>query len=147
MTKVVVTLRVTSLPHAQGAAYFSRGPRSPLPAQARCPSRPRRRQTVPPREDGLARYVVDNKDQPAPAVAVGPIVEPFGREHRVLRRLNQSRLIIAVGKGDDAFDPQQIAAASPGKRAQRPREIEPRHRALQHDREGVDAVAMHRRDL
>ena len=63
------------------------------------------------REDFVARDVVDDKDEPAAPVGVGPGVEPFRREHRVLRRLHDGRAVGAVGEGDEAFDPQQVGAA------------------------------------
>ena len=93
------------------------------------------------REDFAARNVVDDKDEAAAADVIRPGVEPFGREHRVLRRLDERRLVVAVAERDNAFDAQQIAAMGAGKRAQRLGEIEPGD-GIEDHREAVDAVGM-----
>ena len=42
------------------------------------------------REHVRPGYLMDDKDQAAAPVGIRPIIEPFGREHRVLRRLHQA---------------------------------------------------------
>ena len=93
-------------------------------------------------EDLLGRDVVDDKDEPAAMVGIGPVGEPFRREHRVLRRLDDRRPLRAVGERDDALDPQQIGAARLRQPAERAGEIEPADRAFEDDRKGGDAVRM-----
>ena len=96
------------------------------------------------REDFVGRDVVDDKDEPAALVGVGPGVEPFRREHRVLRRLHDGRPVRAVGEAHEALDPQQIVAAVLRQPAERAREIEAADRAVEDDREGRDAVGVGR---
>src|SRR5439155_15192351 len=93
-------------------------------------------------EDFLGPDVVDDEDQAAAMVVVGPAVEPLRREHRVLRRLDDGRASRAVGELDDALDPQQIIAAVARQPAERAREIEAADLALQSDSEYRDAVAV-----
>ena len=85
---------------------------------------------------------VDDKDEPAAAVIVGPVVEPFGREHRVLRRLHDRRPAGPVGKLDDALDAQQVGAALAGKPAERAGEVEAARRPAEDGGKGGDAVGM-----
>src|ERR1700722_19654062 len=92
------------------------------------------------REDFGARNVVHDKDEPAALVRIRPAVKPFGREHRVLCRLDQRGLSVTVGEGDDALDPQQIAAMCAGERAQRSGEVEPTDSAAKNYGEAVDAM-------
>src|SRR5438067_8319419 len=93
-------------------------------------------------EDLLGRDVVDNEDEPAALIVVGPAVEPFRREHRVLRRLDDGRPSGAVGKLDDALDAQQIVAAVARQPAEGAGKIEAADLALQSDSEYSDAVAV-----
>ena len=50
------------------------------------------------REDFVGRDVVDDEDEAAALVGIGPGIEPFRREHRVLRRLHDRRPVRAVGE-------------------------------------------------
>src|SRR3954463_8008854 len=76
-------------------------------------------------EDFVGRDVVDDKDEAAALVGIGPGIEPFGREHRMLRRLHDGRPIRAVGEAHKALDPQQIVAALLRQPAESARKVEP----------------------
>ena len=55
------------------------------------------------RENFVGRDVVDDKDEAAALVGIGPGIEPFRREHRVLRRLHDRRPVRAVGEAHEAL--------------------------------------------
>ena len=95
-----------------------------------------------PREDFVGRDVVDDKDEAAALIGIGPGIEPFRREHRVLRRLHDSRPVRPVGEAHQPLDAQQIVAAVLREPAERAREIEAADRAVEDDREGRDAVGV-----
>jgi hypothetical protein len=76
-------------------------------------------------ENLVGADVVHDKGEPTAIVVVGPCVEPFGREHRVLRRLDDGRAPGTVGKRHDALDPQQIVAAVLRQSTERTGKIEP----------------------
>src|ERR1051326_6636791 len=59
-------------------------------------------------EDLPGGGVVHDKDAGAAMVAVRPAIEPFRREHRVLRSLHDRWAARPIGEFDDAFDAQQI---------------------------------------
>src|SRR5215471_5086352 len=92
------------------------------------------------RKDLGTRDVVDNEYQSAAAVVVGPVVEPFGREHRMLSRLHDSRALRAVGKAHDPLDAKQVGSALAGETPQSARKIEAADLAFEDDGKGVDAV-------
>ena len=93
-------------------------------------------------EDRRDGDVVDDEDEAAAMVVIGPIGEPFRREHRVLRRLDDRRLARTVGEFDEALDPQQIVAAVLRQPAEGAGEIKPADRPVEGDGEGGDAVAV-----
>src|SRR6266498_2065196 len=75
-------------------------------------------------------------------VGVGPGIEPFGREHRMLRRLHHGRLAGAVGEFNEPLDPQQIVAAVLRQSAEGAGEVEPADRSPERDGKGSDAVTV-----
>ena len=85
-----------------------------------------------------------DKDEPAAPILVGPIVEPFRREHCVLRGLHDSRVLGTVGKAHDPLDSKKVVAALTGEPAERAGEIETADVAAKHHPEGVDAVSVGR---
>ncbi len=87
---------------------------------------------------------MDDKDEAAALVGIGPGIEPFRREHRVLRRLHDCRPVGTIGKAHEALDAQQVVAAVVSQPAERAREIEPADRAAEDDRVGRDAVGVRR---
>src|SRR5205823_5856333 len=91
-------------------------------------------------ENLLGRDVMHDKDEAAAMVRIRPAVEPFRREHRVLRGLHDCRSAGAIDEFDKAFDAQQIAAAVARQTAQGAREIEAADGALKGDGEHRDAV-------
>jgi hypothetical protein len=93
-------------------------------------------------EDLIGRNVVDDKDKPAAAVGIRPVIEPFRREHRVLRRLHDGRSAGPVGELDDAFDAQQVVAAVARQPAEGTGEFEPPDRAFQRDGKHGDSMAV-----
>ena len=94
------------------------------------------------REDFVGRDVVDDEDEAAALVGIGPLIEPFGHEHRMLRRLYNSRPVRPIGKAHEPFNPQQIVAAVLREAAESAREIEPADRTVENDGEGRDAVGV-----
>ena len=59
-------------------------------------------------ENLLGRDVMHDKDEAAAMVRIRPAVEPFRREHRVLRGLHDRRPARPIREFDKAFDAQQI---------------------------------------
>src|SRR5437868_4499286 len=93
-------------------------------------------------EDLLGWDVMHDKDEAAAMVRIRPAVEPFRREHRVLRGLHDCRPARPVGEFDKAFDAQQIAAVVACQPAQSAREIEAARRFPQLQREDADPVTV-----
>ena len=94
------------------------------------------------REDFGARDIVDDKDEAAAVILVGPVLEPFRREHRVLSCLHHSRPLRAIGEAHDPFDPQQVGAALAGEAAQSAGKIETAQLAFENHAESIDAVGV-----
>ena len=86
--------------------------------------------------------VVDDKHEAAAMVAVRPAVEPFRREHRVLRGLHDRWAARPVGEFDNAFDAQQIAAVVARQPAQGAGEIETADGTLEGYGEDSDVVTV-----
>src|ERR1051325_1982379 len=95
-------------------------------------------------EDFVGRNVVHDKDEPAAAVLVRPVVEPFRREHRVLRPLDHCRALRPVGESNEPLHPQKIVAAVLRQPAERAGEIEPAYATVKDDRESSDAMRVRR---
>src|SRR4051812_14540270 len=87
---------------------------------------------------------MDDKDEPAAPVFVRPGIEPFRREHRVLRRLYDGRPVRPVCKTNETLDAQEVVAPVLRETAQRAREVQTADRAVEHDRECRDAVGVRR---
>src|SRR5215831_5104808 len=94
------------------------------------------------REDLVARNVVNDKDEPAAMVLIGPVVEPFRRKHRVLGGLHDSRLLEPVGKRNNTLDAQQVGAARAGEAPQSASEVESRDGSFEDHTERIDAVGV-----
>ena len=93
-------------------------------------------------EDLGSRNFVHDKDETTSLILIGPIVEPFRGEQRVLCRLHDGRMLGPVGKAYDPFDPQQVVAALAGQPAERAGEIEPADLTREHQCKGVDAMGV-----
>src|SRR3984893_3865173 len=93
-------------------------------------------------EDFGPRDFVDHKDKTAAPVLVGPRVEPFRREHRMLCRLHHCRPLGPVGKAHDPLDSEQVGAALASESAQRAGEVETAEITFKNQTKGVDAVSV-----
>src|SRR3984893_4407200 len=93
-------------------------------------------------EDLGPRDLVHDKYQPASPIGIWPCIEPLRWEQRVLRRLDDGRPLRAIGKADNAFDPEQVAAARPGQPTQGTGKIEPADLAAEDHPKDIDAMSV-----
>ncbi len=94
------------------------------------------------REDFGARDIVDDKDEAAALVGVGPVVEPLRRKHRMLGRLHDGWPLRPVGEAHDPLDPQQVGAALASEAAQSAGEVQPTQCSFEDHAESIDAVGV-----
>ena len=98
-------------------------------------------------QDLVRLEIAYDEDKPAGPVGIGPALQPARRIERVLHGVDRRRPAGTVGEFDQSLDPQELLAVIARQPAQRHGKSQPAHRPLQPDRQGVDAVGMHRRRM